>query len=343
MLRKAIPFAWKDLWTKGSLAVACVFIVLYLLSFPQSSPKDDYLDTLIRTNANNALSSSFPSLTLAPTNNLPVPFFLPVPAWNNPDPRYSTPLGKLLPNLAAIVSYARAIDPESVMIDVGVEWGTETLLAASLGMRVVGIEGSLYMSRAVQAAIVFNGFSDHAEVLNAAVSQSEGSRNTVVFAERAADGRSHMSSLGGCIAEGDTSSCFDVEVPALSLDFLHETRGYGKVGIMKLDCEGCETVALKSAANILRRNLVRFLVIEVFLRPNWDGWWEDRLRLVLEAGFDSFYLEGPGIELALTEVEQFFRETQSEDAGAENLYACKKCDWNVILSAPIRKSPIATA
>jgi FkbM family methyltransferase len=138
--------------------------------------------------------------------------------------------------------------PGMTFVDVGANVGYFTLLAASLGARVVAYEPTLTVMERLRENVALNGF-DQVTVVNAAVAEKPG---TLTFYASPDDPEAN-----NLFGQGDHA----VDVAAVSLDEDLAERGIQKVDLLKIDAEGAEPLVLAGAAALLKSGAT--IVIEV--------------------------------------------------------------------------------
>jgi len=147
-----------------------------------------------------------------------------------------------------------ASDSHGLVVDVGLEFGTETLLAAAMGYSTLSFEVSPLMYNFVQEMVKFNQFSK-AQVLNAGAGATE---KTMFLHDRTLSHGTEGSYVN------DVSESVDGE-PVVEM---HQYRLDGLVAddvmLMKIDCEGCEGGALRGAEKLFEAKRVKFVVVEIF-------------------------------------------------------------------------------
>jgi FkbM family methyltransferase len=124
--------------------------------------------------------------------------------------------------------FCDAIEPGSVVLDVGANVGIYTLLAAKRGARVFAIEADPRNVKMLRHHVHLNGFDDRVTILPIAVSDHEGA--VTLFRSPGNSGHSNL---------------FDgvdpVQVPCRTIDSL----GLPPIDVCKMDIEGNEVRALK--------------------------------------------------------------------------------------------------
>ena len=129
-----------------------------------------------------------------------------------------------------------ALGPGDLVVDVGAQIGSFTLLAAATGARVLAVEPSPLNVERLRASVARNGFGDRVRVREAAVTRPGASEVELHLTYTNLGGHSSIAWIGP-----------SVRVPALSLAELFEQEGVERCRVLKLDVEGCECPILYSA------------------------------------------------------------------------------------------------
>lgn len=156
------------------------------------------------------------------------------------DPLVQAYLTGCLGTLGPLVPLARStLRPGQRVLDIGAHVGGFSLLAASLGCRVVAVEASPWNADLLRRSVELNGFGD-VHVLNAAAADRPGE---LEFAS--------MGPWGQVSCEGvDRPS---VRVDAVRIDDLLHDLGWDNVEFVKLDVEGYEVRAVRGMTRLLSR------------------------------------------------------------------------------------------
>jgi FkbM family methyltransferase len=133
-------------------------------------------------------------------------------------------------------------------IDVGANLGWFSMLAASLGCRVIAVEPQAKVCNLVRTSIAMNGFQDRVTLLEGGVSDDPNLKLAVV------DG-GHNWGNGQVRKSTDNSG---VTAYALAA-YLTPGKYYT---VMKLDCQGCEEAAVRGAGTALTPASVGMIVLE---------------------------------------------------------------------------------
>ena len=140
--------------------------------------------------------------------------------------------------------------PGMTFVDVGANIGYFTLLAASLGARVIAYEPTPAVFERLRQNVALNAF-DNVALVNAAVVDQPG---LLALYESPDDPEAN-----NLFGDGNHS----VKVPAVSLDDDLATRGVEKVDLLKIDAEGAEPLVLAGAVKLLGEVPSPAVVIEV--------------------------------------------------------------------------------
>lgn len=140
--------------------------------------------------------------------------------------------------------------PGMTLVDVGANVGYFSLLAATLGSRVVAYEPTPAVNQRLRENVALNVF-ENVTVVNAAVMDQRG---TVTLYESPDDPEAN-----NLFGDGDRS----VKVPAVTLDEDLAARSIQKVDLLKIDAEGAEPLVLAGAIGLLSSAAAPTIIIEV--------------------------------------------------------------------------------
>jgi FkbM family methyltransferase len=140
--------------------------------------------------------------------------------------------------------------PGSTFVDVGANVGYFTLLASTLGARVVAYEPTPSVFARLRENVDLNGFQQ-AQLVNAAVMDKPGTLSLHLSGDDP-----EANSLFG---DGPQS----VRVPAVSLDEDLAARGIEHVDLLKIDAEGAEAFVLDGATRLLSSPNPPAILVEV--------------------------------------------------------------------------------
>ena len=147
--------------------------------------------------------------------------------------------------------------PGDTCVDVGAHWGYFSLLAAARvggSGRVLAIEADPRVFAMLQKTLDLNP-SLTVEAIKVAAAAEAGTLVLNGFDERGDNwGVSSVATVQGGAS---------FEVPSESLDSLLEGRGVREVGLLKMDIEGAEVLALRGADRLLREHRIRSLLLEL--------------------------------------------------------------------------------
>lgn len=156
-----------------------------------------------------------------------------------------------------------------LMLDVGANTGSYSMMALSMGCRVKLVEPQPNCVSNIRALIHIMGAESRAEVINAIV----GDTGKMVTVPLLPDGtcaggfKANPSDPSGGVASKDVAR---VTVPSIKLDDIIDDA---PVAVVKVDVEGFERAVVKTGLESFRKQLVGMMAIEVspvFWRQN--GW-----------------------------------------------------------------------
>lgn len=148
------------------------------------------------------------------------------------------------------------IEPGLRVLDLGSHLGTFALPAARLGAHVLAVDASPSQVELLRAAARHNGF-DQLEVVNCAVSDGE---LPIKFVEDSIHG--HVVSEGEDYEPLWDDYARAIDVPVATVDELLDRHGWDRVDVIKMDIEGCETVALAGMRRLHGRGCRPLMVFE---------------------------------------------------------------------------------
>lgn len=140
--------------------------------------------------------------------------------------------------------------PGTTFLDVGANVGYFTLLASTLGARVVAYEPTPSVFARLKENVALNGFQ-HADLVNAAVMDKSGTLSLHLSGDDP-----EANSLFG-------NDPLSVSVPAVSLDDDLAARSIEHVDLLKIDAEGAEPFVLDGATRLLSSPHPPAIIIEV--------------------------------------------------------------------------------
>ncbi len=147
-----------------------------------------------------------------------------------------------------------------VFVDLGANEGFFSMIASQIvgpRGRVFAIEPQERLWPVILQNVILNDATNVA-LVPFAVSDSPGEAEIVVTP-------ANNSGAASLVAEGSPLSRFRPKrkVALRSLDELSDRYGFGSVGAMKVDIEGFELNALRSAGNLLKSKAIRNILIEI--------------------------------------------------------------------------------
>jgi FkbM family methyltransferase len=142
------------------------------------------------------------------------------------------------------------LQPGDTFVDVGANVGYFTLLASTLGARVVAYEPTPSVFTRLRENVDLNGFH-HAQLVNAAVMDKPGTLSLHLSGDDP-----EANSLFGDDAQS-------VQVPAVTLDDDLASRDIQHVDLLKIDAEGAEPFVLDGATRLLSSPKPPAIIVEV--------------------------------------------------------------------------------
>lgn len=139
--------------------------------------------------------------------------------------------------------------PGATFVDVGANVGYFTLLASTLGARVVAYEPTPTVFTRLKENVALNGFQ--ADLVNAALMDKPGTLSLHLSGDDP-----EANSLFGDDAQS-------VQVPAVTLDDDLAARGITHVDLLKIDAEGAEPFVLDGATRLLSSPNAPVIIVEV--------------------------------------------------------------------------------
>lgn len=135
------------------------------------------------------------------------------------------------------------------VIDVGVNYGSFLLYAASMGCKLYGFEMQSYLYTLVEMSVRINGYQDHVELFNTAVWDTSGLEFsfTPVYMN-----------YGATFVQERSSGIYKVLSKRID-ELIHDENYF----FMKMDIEGSEANALKGMEKYITNRLVKHISIEV--------------------------------------------------------------------------------
>mmetsp|Transcript_44370 Transcript_44370/g.94440 ORF Transcript_44370/g.94440 Transcript_44370/m.94440 type:complete len:352 (+) Transcript_44370:153-1208(+) len=206
------------------------------------------------------------------------------------------------------------------VIDVGANMGQEVIVAGLFGHRATTFELMPQSVKAVRFNLAANCVRENlVTIVDAGVSDKPGSLNI---------------SLSGFTPQKRTEESSDAnhraQITTLDDYFIHQTprRLTSRPMLLKLDCEGCESKALKGAESILRDFPPHFILIEY--REQEPGVVEEVERLVHEFNYSRAFIVNHGDEMLTGDQiyakEDFFRRNLKSQVWSPG----DSCDCDIV-------------
>jgi len=177
--------------------------------------------------------------------------------------------------------------PGSVMVDVGANLGTFSLLAASLGATCHAFEASPDICSALRRNIALNKFTG-IEVHQLALSDHSGEATFYIFQET---GQRNACGQSSFVRRGAGR---EIRVPVETLD--SALSGLSRIDFIKIDVEGADFLVLRGARAILEK-FHPVLVVEALeeLAVKLGGSVAQILEILWEHGYQVYNLTGSGM------------------------------------------------
>jgi FkbM family methyltransferase len=165
---------------------------------------------------------------------------------------------------------------EDIFVDVGANVGVYTILSSGVcGATTIAIEPSPSTIESLFENISLNGISDYVKVKAVAV----GNENTSVRFTK------NLNAINHVISQND-SNPDSIDIPVEKLDDI--TKNYEPI-LLKIDIEGYEMKAIEGSHNLLQKNSLKAIIIELnglSSRYNFD---EKKIHHILkETGFSPY-------------------------------------------------------
>jgi FkbM family methyltransferase len=172
------------------------------------------------------------------------------------------------------------IRPAARVLDLGCHLGTFSLPAAALGAHVLAVDGWTAHVELLRAAAERNGF-DHLEVVNYAITDEE---HPVEFTPGGMHGHIRLHEDGRAVW---------LDVPAVTVDELLDRRGWDHVDVIKMDIEGCETMALAGMERLFARGCRPAIVFECNggMLPRYGSSVCETRERVAELGYELLFID----------------------------------------------------
>lgn len=143
----------------------------------------------------------------------------------------------------------------SVIVDIGANIGYFSLMAASLGHKVISIEPMTRNAYKFHSSIIKNHMENNIILYQNAVASYANEQVTLKETHHTNQGNGHMSSSN--LKEGIYGIDY---VNTITIDDV--LKEYNKVLLMKIDVEGLETAVLDGAKHIITNGIIKFIVME---------------------------------------------------------------------------------
>jgi len=153
--------------------------------------------------------------------------------------------------------FHHVLEPSDTFLDIGANFGFFTLLGAAITRgkgQVFAFEPDPLNIERLRDNVRINDFP-HVVIVPAAVYEKVGTARLRL----GRGGNLGVSSL----VRGGVDHVEEVEVETITIDSFLTSRDISSVGLLKMDIEGAEVGALRGASESLKRQAIRYLVIEV--------------------------------------------------------------------------------
>jgi len=161
-----------------------------------------------------------------------------------------------LPEFDEMSFLLRVLRPSDCFFDVGANAGAYSILATSLGCRVIALEPVPATFERLRANVELNRAWDRVVALNSAATSRSGSLRITT----------RLGTGNHVVGERDDTPC--AEVTAITLDAAAST--YECPTFLKIDVEGHELEVIHGARKILKNPSLAGLLIETFRGANWQ-------------------------------------------------------------------------
>ncbi len=149
----------------------------------------------------------------------------------------------------------QVIHDGDIVIDVGANIGSESVLAASKGqnVKVFAFEPTDSLVPLLEENRAINGFFDRIEIIKKAVSNNNGKTQFVLETE------SEINHIATTNSNGKKTK----DVDCLTLDSFTKNTGIKKINFLKIDVEGAELLVLQGAKNLLAEKRIDLILFEL--------------------------------------------------------------------------------
>lgn len=163
----------------------------------------------------------------------------------------------------SVLEEERKTDPkfQPHVIDVGVNFGAFTLFASSMGSRVYGFDIQSPLLTLVDMGLRVNDYKHGTKLHNMAVWDRAGLNFSFT---------PELYNFGGTTAKAITKEVNKVDefqISSIRLDTVLSTYNMKDIFFIKLDCEGCEPMALLGMDEWILSQRVRHVVVEIWGDP----------------------------------------------------------------------------
>jgi len=167
------------------------------------------------------------------------------------------------------------LKPGNLFVDIGANIGAYSILAASVGAKVIAIEPIPSTFKNLERNILLNNFKDYVEVMNIAISNKK--KNLRLS--------SNVDALNHVLIDGESTQQ-SIEVRSDKLDDILNGR---VPQFLKIDVEGFETNVVESAEKTFANKGLLGVIIELIGAGKNYGFNEDILhQKILSFGFDTY-------------------------------------------------------
>ena len=191
------------------------------------------------------------------------------------------------------------LDPEMGVLDIGANIGQYSILATSLGHRVVAVEARLSHVKMIHRSVWLNGKPSPGQVVLLENAVSDAHRNVTLQLSKLNQGATKViqADLCGRRAKGATrSSCHSVRT--ILLDDLIPVLTFNRA-ILKVDIEGDEYRALMHSSKLLRVIFVPYIFLEwVFLKKGDVENAEQVINFLKVRNYNPFSIHRAPLEVA---------------------------------------------
>ncbi|WP_236721397.1 FkbM family methyltransferase [Trichormus sp. NMC-1] len=187
----------------------------------------------------------------------------------------------------------RVLERGFYCLDIGANCGYYSLIMADIvgeSGQMVAVEANPRLATLVERSLVVNGFKRNSQVLQKAVSDTNGTKVNLVVPE------------GGYLGDATISRPADqpgdsiVEVETVTIDEL--TQDWPRVDLIKIDAEGAEEAIWRGMQETIKRNQDIIIIMEFCSYRNYDP--KSFLEDIQLAGFVTQYIDNDSQLKSLT-------------------------------------------